>query len=54
MKNELAGCNGSKNLPHEPIAYVKDVEHPFRCPLCEAMDRIDTLEHDLKVERANA
>jgi hypothetical protein len=54
MTKELAGCSGNKALPHEPIAYVKDEEHPFRCPLCEAMDRIDALEHELKVERANA
>jgi hypothetical protein len=54
MRKELVGCNGSKALPHETIAYLKSEEHPFRCPLCEAMDKIDDLTHQLSVEKANA
>jgi len=54
MKPELAGCNGNKALPHEPIAYVKDAQHPFRCPLCEALDKLDTANHLLGVEMSRA
>jgi hypothetical protein len=54
MRKELVGCNGSKALPHETIAYLKDEAHPFRCPLCDAMDTIDNLKHDLSVEKAHA
>ena len=43
----LVACEGHKGLPHEPITYLFNADHPYRCPLCETLDRIDDLEHDI-------
>lgn len=40
----LVACEGGKGYPHEPITYQYDVDHPYRCPLCDALDHVDELE----------
>jgi hypothetical protein len=44
----LVACEGNKSYPHQPITYPYDCDHPYRCPLCEALDRVDELEQQLR------
>jgi len=50
----LVACEGHKGLPHEPITYQMDTDHPYRCPLCDALDQLDDANHQLEVKRAAA
>lgn len=45
----LVACEGHKGLPHEPITYLFNADHPYRCPLCETLDQLDDATHALSL-----